>query len=76
MVTPFYDPMIAKLIVKGENRNAAIELLQDALAHYTVQGIKTNIPLLQNIVNHEGFRSGDTTTHFIEKYILNPKVSQ
>jgi acetyl-CoA carboxylase biotin carboxylase subunit len=76
VVTPFYDPMIAKLIVKGENRDEAINLLQYALAQYTIQGIKTNIPLLQKVVNHEGFRSGDTTTHFIEKYILNPKVNK
>ena len=73
-VTPFYDPMIAKLIVKGSNREEAIEILQDALVDYKVQGIKTNIPMLQEVISHPAFRSGETTTNFVEKYIqINKK---
>jgi acetyl-CoA carboxylase biotin carboxylase subunit len=76
VVTPFYDPMIAKLVVKGKDRDAAIGILKNALAHYEVQGIKTNIPMLQQVVEHEAYVSGDTTTNFVEKHLLesNKKV--
>ncbi|OAH58019.1 MULTISPECIES: acetyl-CoA carboxylase biotin carboxylase subunit [Bacillaceae] len=69
VVTPFYDPMIAKLVIKGKGRNEAIDRLQFALAHYQVEGIKTNIPMLQEVAAHSAFRSGDTTTNFVEKYL-------
>lgn len=69
-VTPFYDPMIAKLIVKGKDRNEAIDRLQQALADYQVEGIKTNIPMLQEVIAHPAFRSGDTTTSFVANYVL------
>lgn len=72
VVTPFYDPMIAKLVVKGKDRDAAIGILKNALAHYEVQGIKTNIPMLQQVVDHQAYISGDTTTNFVEKYLLEP----
>ncbi|MCE5173321.1 acetyl-CoA carboxylase biotin carboxylase subunit [Paenibacillus profundus] len=68
MVTPFYDPMIAKLIVKGKDRDEAIDRIQEALADYQVEGIKTNIPMLQEVIAHPAFRSGDTTTSFVAKY--------
>ena len=76
VVTPFYDPMIAKLVVKGSNRNEAINRLQDALAHYYIEGIKTNIPMLQEVIAHPAFRSGDTTTNFVEKYLKTNKISK
>ncbi|MFB6367203.1 acetyl-CoA carboxylase biotin carboxylase subunit [Paenibacillus elgii] len=69
VVTPFYDPMIAKLVVQGKDRDEAIDRLQEALAHYHVQGIKTNIPMLQEVIAHPAFRSGDTTTGFVAKYL-------
>ncbi|MCM3571118.1 acetyl-CoA carboxylase biotin carboxylase subunit [Neobacillus mesonae] len=68
-VTPFYDPMIAKLVVKGSNRDEAIDRLQRALANYQIEGIKTNIPMLQEVISHQAFRSGDTTTNFVSKYL-------
>ncbi|GAV12914.1 acetyl-CoA carboxylase biotin carboxylase subunit [Paenibacillus sp. NAIST15-1] len=70
VVTPFYDPMIAKLIVAGKDRDEAIERLQQALADYQVEGIKTNIPMLQEVIAHPAFRSGETTTGFVAKYVL------
>ncbi|WP_042144610.1 acetyl/propionyl/methylcrotonyl-CoA carboxylase subunit alpha [Paucisalibacillus sp. EB02] len=70
-VTPFYDPMISKLIVKGSSREAAIELLKETLTNTRVEGIKTNVPLLLEIVNHPEFNSGNTTTKFIEEH-FNP----
>jgi len=62
--------MIAKLIVAGKDRNEAIERLQQALADYQVEGIKTNIPMLQEVIAHPAFRSGETTTGFVAKYVL------
>jgi len=67
-VTPFYDPMIAKLIVKGTTRMEAITRMSEALAHYHVEGIKTNIPFLRDVLNHEAFHTGDTTTDFVAKH--------
>ncbi|MDR6997697.1 acetyl-CoA carboxylase biotin carboxylase subunit [Neobacillus niacini] len=73
VVTPFYDPMIAKLVVKGKDRNEAIEILKDALSRYEVEGIKTNIPMLQKVVEHDSFVTGETTTNFVEKYLQENK---
>ncbi|WP_096269778.1 acetyl-CoA carboxylase biotin carboxylase subunit [Paucisalibacillus globulus] len=67
-VTPFYDPMISKLIVKGSSREAAIELLIETLTSTKVEGIKTNVPLLLEIATHPEFASGNTTTKFIEEH--------
>jgi acetyl-CoA carboxylase biotin carboxylase subunit len=69
-VTPFYDPMIAKLIVKGQNRAEAIDLMKDALRHYKIEGIKTNISMLQQVIEHDQFKAGNTTTAFVEAYYL------
>jgi acetyl-CoA carboxylase biotin carboxylase subunit len=76
VVTPFYDPMIAKLVVKGSNREEAISLLQAALADYHIEGIKTNIPMLQEVVSHSAFHSGDTTTDFVSKYLKTNKTNK
>ncbi|SFC64425.1 acetyl-CoA carboxylase, biotin carboxylase subunit [Bacillus sp. OV322] len=67
-VSPFYDPMIAKLVVKGASRKEAIKEMKDALDNYEITGIKTNIPMLKQIISHEAFANGDTTTDYIEKY--------
>ncbi len=69
-VTPFYDPMISKLIVTGKDRSETIERLQKALTHFKIEGIKTNIPMLIDIVNDDTFIRGETTTSFVEKYYL------
>jgi acetyl-CoA carboxylase biotin carboxylase subunit len=64
-ISPFYDPMIAKLIVTGHNRPDAIERLRDALAEFKVEGIKTNLPFLRRIVEASEFRSGELDTGFV-----------
>ncbi|RPF55872.1 acetyl-CoA carboxylase biotin carboxylase subunit [Aquisalibacillus elongatus] len=69
-VTPYYDPMIAKLIVTGDTRLDAIEKMKDALDGYHVEGIKTNIPLLKDVVVSEAFKEGHTRTSFIQDHIL------
>lgn len=73
-VTPFYDPMIAKLVVFGETREVACTRLADALRNYIVEGIQTNIPMLLETVTHEQFLTGITTTKFVEEYYL-PKAT-
>ncbi|MGE5702017.1 MAG: acetyl-CoA carboxylase biotin carboxylase subunit [Clostridia bacterium] len=69
VVTPYYDPMIAKLIATGKDREEAIARMQAALDQYQISGIKTNIPLLRNVVAHDAFRSGNTTTNYIVLYM-------
>jgi len=69
IVTPYYDPMIAKLVVKGKDREEAIERMHQALKDYTVEGIKTNIPMLCQVIAHPAFRNGDTTTSFVAKHL-------
>lgn len=76
VVTPFYDPMIAKLVVKGSSREVAINRLQAALAEYHIEGIKTNIPMLQEVIAHSAFHSGDTTTDFVSKYLKTNKTNK
>ncbi|WNS73614.1 acetyl-CoA carboxylase biotin carboxylase subunit [Bacillus sp. DTU_2020_1000418_1_SI_GHA_SEK_038] len=69
-VTPFYDPMIAKLIAWGETRDEAAARMKTALENYKIVGIKTNIPMLLKTVTHEQFLSGYTTTQFVNEYYL------
>lgn len=63
----YYDPMIGKLIVWGPDRNVCIARLKRALAEFAVAGIKTNVILLKNILDHEKFLSGTYTTQFVDK---------
>jgi 3-methylcrotonyl-CoA carboxylase alpha subunit len=64
-VSVFYDPMLAKLIVWGENRSVAIERLTQALQDFAIGGIRANVPLLLWIARDEAYRAGDTTTSFL-----------
>ena len=76
-ITQFYDPMIAKLIVYGENRDVAISRLQRALEQSALFGVTTNIPLLHSIALHPAFRKGNTHTGFLNEYhLLTPIPSQ
>lgn len=61
-VTPFYDPMLAKVIVHAPSREQAIQKLSQALCTFEVQGVKTNIPFVQNILASEDFRAGRVHT--------------
>jgi acetyl-CoA carboxylase biotin carboxylase subunit len=64
-VTPHYDPMIAKLIVHGATRQAAIARAEKALAEFQIEGIKTNLPLHRRIVASAAFREGQLDTQFL-----------
>src|SRR5205085_935707 len=69
-ITQFYDPMVAKIIVYGEDRPAAIARSQKALAQCAVFGVKTNTSLLQTIVTHPAFQEGLTYTSFLQEHHL------
>lgn len=68
VVTPFYDPMIAKLIVWGENRDIALRKMQAALARYEVAGLATNLEFLKNVAGHKAFADADLDTAFIDRF--------
>ncbi|HEY2867493.1 MAG TPA: acetyl-CoA carboxylase biotin carboxylase subunit [Pyrinomonadaceae bacterium] len=67
-VPPYYDSMIAKLIVHARNRELAIARMQRALEMMVIEGIKTTIPLHQKIMADEKFQRGDFSTKFMEEF--------
>ena len=67
-ISMYYDSMIAKLIVFGEDRPQAIGRLRTALAHTAIIGPSTNLALLQQLARHEAFAAGATDTHFVERH--------
>ena len=65
-VPPYYDSMIGKLIVHGENRDLALRRMSIALSEIIIDGIKTNIPLHQKLVTNAAFMAGGTDIHYLE----------
>ncbi len=68
-VVPFYDSMIAKLIVHAPTRLEAIAKMRQALDEFVVDGIKTNIPFHRKILASKKFRDSDYDTHFLEEFL-------
>jgi acetyl-CoA carboxylase biotin carboxylase subunit len=68
-VPPYYDSMIAKLIVHGSTRDDALARMQLALAEMRVQGIATNLPLHREIVQEPGFTAGGVDIHHLERWL-------
>jgi acetyl-CoA carboxylase, biotin carboxylase subunit len=68
-VPTYYDSLLAKLIVLGNDREDAIGRMKRALGEFTIEGVKTTIPLHQKIIGHELFRKGETYTDFVMKNI-------
>lgn len=66
-VPPHYDSMVGKLITYGENRDVAIARMRNALGEMIIEGIKTNIPLQEEIMKDENFQHGGTNIHYLEK---------
>ena len=69
VVPPYYDSLIAKLIVHGKDRAEAIAKMERALRQFVVQGIYTSIPLHQRIFADPGFRAGEFDTSFMERFL-------
>jgi len=70
VIPPFYDSMIAKLIVTARTREEALDKLERALDEFIVEGIKTTIPFHQQLLDNENFRKGVYTTKFMEDFEL------
>ena len=67
-VTPYYDPMIAKLIVWDKDRPSALRRLRQALAEYQIAGVVSNTAFLIALAGHEAFVAGDLDTGFIDRF--------
>jgi acetyl-CoA carboxylase biotin carboxylase subunit len=74
-VTPHYDPMIAKVIVKAPTRERAIDQLIAALKAFDIAGVKHNIPAVIAILGSDAFRSGDVHTGIVSEVITRKKAS-
>jgi len=72
-VQPYYDSLIAKLVVKAENRASCIQKLLVALDEFIVEGIKTNVDLHRRILKHPDFQSGNFYTKFLDNVNLFPQ---
>lgn len=70
LVPPYYDSMIAKLIVHGRTRDDAVERLASALARFEIQGVETNLALLRFIVGHPDYRNNRVDTRWLERVLL------
>lgn len=66
VIPPFYDSMIAKLIVRASSYDLVVNKLDRALQEFTIRGVKTTIPFLKNICHDKDFRRGDFDTSFFE----------
>ena len=72
VIPPFYDSMIAKLIVHAESRNKAIAKMKRALSELIVEGVKTTAPFHQQVMDDPRFISGNFDTSFLEDFKLAP----
>ncbi len=72
-ISPFYDSMIAKVIVWGKNREEAIERMKRALGEFVIEGVDTTIPFHLRLLDHPKFRSGEFTIRFLEENDLTNK---
>ncbi|NQD64593.1 acetyl-CoA carboxylase biotin carboxylase subunit [Bacillus haikouensis] len=68
-VTPFYDPMISKCIIHGENRIEAIERAKAFFADVQIEGVKTNVSLFREIIGEKEFIEGTYTTKWLQNYL-------
>jgi len=74
-VPPYYDSLLGKLIAYGDTREQAIARMRIALSEMIVEGIKTNIPLHQELLLDEKFLRGGTSIHYLEEKLAKRKVA-
>jgi acetyl-CoA carboxylase biotin carboxylase subunit len=74
-IVPFYDSMLAKLIVHGKTRDDAIAKMRQALDEFKINGIKTTIPLFKEIMNSQRFVESKYTTRFIEEFFAEKSMN-
>ena len=70
----YYDPMIAKLVTHGKDREEAMQRMIRAIDEYQITGIETTLPFGKFVMQHEAFRSGNFDTHFVGKYFSPDKL--
>ena len=75
-VPPFYDSMIAKVIVHARTRELAIARMRRALEAMVIEGIKTTIPLHLKIMNDPDFQAGNISTRFLEDFLAGKGVKE
>ena len=75
-VPPHYDSMIGKLLAYGKTRDQAIARMRGALTEMIVEGIQTNIPLHQELMNDHAFQQGSTSIHYLEHKLSEDKKSK
>ena len=68
-VPPYYDSMVAKLIVHEKTRSQALRCLRRALAEYRIEGIDTSIPFFQDIIQHGGYINGEFDIKFVQEFM-------
>jgi acetyl-CoA carboxylase, biotin carboxylase subunit len=73
-ISPYYDSMIAKVIVHGRDRREAIARMRRTLEMMVIHGIRTSVPLHLRILNEPDFETGSVTTSFMERYATKPEV--
>ncbi len=73
VVPPYYDSLIAKLIVRGKDREEAVARMSRALGMFIVEGIHTSVPLHRRILADEDFRAGRLDTKFMERFLNRPE---
>ncbi|TSA32313.1 MAG: pyruvate carboxylase [Verrucomicrobiaceae bacterium] len=66
VITPFYDSLLVKITASGQTFPMALQRMQRALREFRIRGVKTNIPFLENVIQHETFNSGAATTTLID----------
>ena len=74
-VQPYYDSLVAKLVVTGANREIALKRMQRALAEYVIEGIKTNIAFHKRVMQNAAFIAGKYDTRIVDQ-ILNPPATR
>ncbi len=68
-VPPYYDSLLAKLIVSGKTRDEALVRARYALGSFVIEGVSTTIPFLSQLLHDEAFQRGDIDTHFVERFL-------
>jgi len=68
-IPPYYDSLIGKLVVHGRNRNECLMRLRRSLHEFVIDGVKTTIPLFEDLVNEPDFMNGDYHIHWLESYL-------
>lgn len=74
-VPPYYDSLIAKVLTHGATREQALARMRIALSEMVVEGIKTNIPLHQQLLQDEAFQEGGTNIHYLEEKLARERLS-